>query len=92
MHTGQHNSLMKKKIQIIFHFLNVSLRRQKDRNLSLSVYRKASWNREYVNISSFVPMVQKRNFFKDLGLRLVYLNLPFRDDVSHDIVLRQLDR
>ena len=39
----------------------MSLRRQNDGKLSRSVYRKVSWTGQYVNFSSFVPMVQKRN-------------------------------
>ena len=50
-------------------FLGMSLRRQNDGNLSRSVYRKASWTGQYVNFSSFVPMVQKRNLVKNLVFR-----------------------
>ena len=50
-------------------FLDVSLRRQNDGKLSRSVYRKASWTGQYVNFSSFVPMVQKRNLVKNLVFR-----------------------
>lgn len=50
-------------------FLDVRLERRIDGSIRRSVYRKSTWNGQYVHFESFVPLKQKRNLVRCLTKR-----------------------
>ncbi|CAI2738781.1 unnamed protein product [Dicrocoelium dendriticum] len=52
-----------------FHFLDVNMKRLDDGSLQRGVYRKRTWNGQYTNFYSFVPLRSKRNLIFSLTSR-----------------------
>ncbi|CAH8855958.1 unnamed protein product, partial [Trichobilharzia szidati] len=53
-----------------FHFLDVFLKRRSDGSLQRSIYRKPTWNGQYTNFHSWVPLRRKRNLIHSLSSRI----------------------
>ncbi|CAH8436738.1 unnamed protein product [Schistosoma rodhaini] len=53
-----------------FHFLDVHLKRLPDGYLQRSMYRKPTWNGQYTNFHSWVPLSRKRNLIHSLSSRI----------------------
>ncbi|CAH8657305.1 unnamed protein product [Schistosoma guineensis] len=53
-----------------FHFLDIHLKRMPDGLLQRSIYRKPTWNGQYTNFHSWVPLIRKRNLIHSLSSRI----------------------
>nr|CAH8863846.1 unnamed protein product [Trichobilharzia regenti] len=54
----------------MFHFLDVHLTRNADNSLKRSIYKKPTWNGQFINFQSFVPLSRKRNLVYTLSSRI----------------------
>nr|CAH8867590.1 unnamed protein product [Trichobilharzia regenti] len=54
----------------MFHFLDVHLTRNVNNSLKRSIYKKPTWNGQFINFQSFVPLSRKRNLIYTLSSRI----------------------
>ncbi|KAH9588555.1 hypothetical protein MS3_00005921 [Schistosoma haematobium] len=53
-----------------FHFLDIHLKRMPDGFLQRSIHRKPTWNGQYTNFHSWVPLSRERNLIHSLSSRI----------------------